>query len=231
MTTDPEEKKMNMYLKFIAAAFSALISLFAITPSLAFADSPPAQKDAVAKISEKAKDEAIIKTTDDAFYALRAVQAARLAIFNGSIAEAVKLVNEAKTDMLKAKDEAKNFEILTHKTAKGGDVYVPFDTSMTLAEGFKPTTEKQASINKANQHLAKGEHKHAMEVLKAANIDVTIVAAMIPVNASLQHINDTEMLMNEKKFYEANLVLKAIQDSVIIDAYSIDAIPKQGKKH
>ncbi|WP_300087651.1 YfdX family protein [uncultured Nitrosomonas sp.] len=222
---------MDMYSKFTAAAFSGLISLSAIAPLPAFADSHPAQKDAVAKVSEKARDEAIIKTADDAFHSLRAVQAARLAIFNGSIDEAVKLVSEAKTDMLKTKDDAKNFEIMTHKTANSGDVYVPFDTSMTLAEGFKPTTEKQASINKANQHLAKGEHKHAVEVLKAANIDVTVVAAMIPVNASLQHINDAGMLINEKKFYEANLVLKAVQDSVIIDAYSIDAIPKQGKKH
>lgn len=222
---------MNSFSRFTAiTCFSFLSASVLFLPS-ANADNHSPQKDVVAKVSENAKDKAIIKTVDEAFHAIRKVQAARLAIFNGLTDDAARLVNEAKADMQKAKANAKDFAIKTNKSETNGEIYIPFDTSLTLEEGFKPTTEKQTAINKANEHLAKGEHKHAIKVLKTANIDVTIVAAMIPVNASLQHLDDASMLINEKKFYEANLVLKAIQDSVTVDGYSIEAVPEQGKKH
>lgn len=239
---------MNTRSKIAMLALSALMStsaLAVVTPSFADtttnppaatttptaatpATATPAPKDAVAKVSEKANDDAIIKTVDEAYKAMREVQAARLAIFNGSTDQADKFVAEAKNNMRDAQTQAKDFAIKTQKPAADGDAYIPFDTSISLSEGFKPTAEKQASLDKANAHLAKGEHKEAVEVLKAANVDVTISAAMIPANASVSHINDAVNLISQKKYYEANLALKAVQDSVIIDAYSADGIPTQG---
>lgn len=243
---------MNTHSKIAVFAISALMSassLATVVPAFAGNASPavttaaPAQpaatqpsassvsKDAVAKVSETAKDDAIIKTVDDAYKAMREIQAARLAIFNGSTDDASKLVDEAQVSMKAAQDQAKAYEIKTAKQANEGDAYIPFDTSLTLAEGFKPTTEKQAAIDKANEHLSKGHHKEAVEVLKAGNIDVVASAALIPANASLSHINDAVSLMKDKKFYEANLALKAVQDSVIVDSYGTDAIPAQGSAH
>lgn len=226
---------MTKYIKVATIALSTLLgagSLAAVTPAVAdqakSTTAESAAMDAVAKVAEKAKDDAIIKTVDDAFKAMREIQAARLAIFNGSTDDAAKFVGEARLNMQHAQEQAKAFEIKTAKPAHKGDAYVPFDTSLTLAEGFKPTEEKQASINKANEHLAKGSHKEAVEVLKAANIDVVVTAALIPVNASISHIDDAVKLMKEKKYYEANLALKAVQDSVIVDSYGIDTIPIQG---
>lgn len=235
---------MNTHTKIAVVAISALMSassLATVVPAFAGNATPaattaaPAQpaasrasKDAVAKVSETAKDDAIIKTVDDAYKAMREIQAARLAIFNGSTDDATKLVDEAQVSMKAAQDQAKTYEIKTAKQANAGDAYIPFDTSLTLAEGFKPTTEKQAAIVQANEHLSKGHHKEAVKVLKAGNIDVVASAALIPANASLSHINDAVSLMKDKKFYEANLALKAVQDSVIIDSYGTDAIPTQG---
>lgn len=228
---------MTTHSKAALAIFSvALLSGGALTGAIpgyaADATKPAAvsaQKDAVAKATETAKDAAMIKTVDEAYKAMREIRAARLAIFNGSLHEAGKFVGQAKADMQTAQGQMKDFAISTQKSAARDDAYIPFDTSLALSEGFKPTAEKQTSLDKANQHLAKGEHKQAVEVLKTANIDVTVSATLLPANASLQHVKDAATLLGEKKYYEANLALKAVEDSVIVDAYSVDNIPVQGQ--
>ncbi|MCC6195174.1 MAG: YfdX family protein [Burkholderiales bacterium] len=229
---------MNARLKMTVTALSALLSagaLVAASPALAADAAKPAataaaKQDAVAAASQKAKDDAMIKTVDEAYLAMREVQAARLAIFNGSPDQAQKFISQAKANMQLAQGKAKDFAINTQKQAASGDAYIPIDTSLALSEGFKATKEKQAAIDKANQHLAKGEHKNAVEVLRLANIDLTESAALIPAKAVLSHINDAATLIGEKKYYEANLALKAAEDAVIVEAYSVDAIPVQGQK-
>ena len=41
---------------------------------------------------------------------------------------------------------------------------------------------------------------------------------------------DAVKLMGEKKYYEANLALKAVEDSIIVERYDVDGVPVQGKK-
>lgn len=231
---------MNARAKFTVTALSALLSAGALataSPVLAADMAKPAagtataaRQDAVASVSEKAKDDTMIKTVDEAYRAMREVQAARLAIFNGMPDQAQKFVDQAKADMQVAQSRTKDFAVKTQKEAASGDAYIPIDTSLALSEGFKPTKDKQAAIDKANQHLAKGEHKPAIEALRLANVDFTESAALIPAKAVLSHISDAATLLGQKKYYEANLALKAAVDAVIVEAYSIDAIPVQGPK-
>lgn len=100
------------------------------------------------------------------------------------------------------------------------DAYIPFDTSLALAKDFKATAEKQASIEDANRDIAKGAREQAVAVLKAANIGVTVSTALIPVFASRQHIRDAAALLGQKKYYEANLALKAVEDLVVFNTHS-----------
>jgi Ser-tRNA(Ala) deacylase AlaX len=120
--------------------------------------------------------------------------------------------------------------LMTQKQVDDKDAYIPFDTSMALAEGFVPDEAKQAALTKANTHLEKGEKANAVEALKLANIDVSVSAAMIPAAISLKHVEDAVKLLSEKKYYEANLALKAVEDSVLVETYDINAIPAQGTK-
>ncbi len=159
---------------------------------------------------------------DEANVALRDIQMARIAIFNGEPDKARTLVVGAVDNLTTAQSNAKTFTVPTAKSKSAGDDYIPFDSTISLAEGFKPTDEKAATVAKANEHLATGDSVTAVETLKAANIDVTISAALIPINTSLGHTKDAANLINEGKYYEANLALKAVEDSVIIDAYSVD---------
>lgn len=40
---------------------------------------------------------------------------------------------------------------------------------------------------------------------------------------------DAEKLISEKKYYEANLSLKAVEDLVLVEACEVDELPVQGK--
>jgi YfdX protein len=227
-TTGEFEMKKNSKISVLAMAVLMGATALTIARPTFAADAVKPTLDAVAGIAAKAKDDAIINTVEDAYKGLREIRAARLAIFNGSTEDALKLATEAQTNLQSAEKQMAQYSVQTKKPAAKGDAYIPFDTSMTLSEGFKATPEKQAGIAKANEHIAKGESKMAVEVLKASNIDVTLSAALIPASASVTHVSDAIMLMKENKFYEANLALKAIEDSVIIDSYSADTVPAQG---
>ncbi len=213
------------------AALAVMSTLYAGGLSLAgsaFAADPSKPADAVAAATQSKSDGALLKTVDEAYKALREIRAARLAIFNGQAEQASKFVADAQKDLAAAKALVPTHAIKDKKTPQAGDSYLPIDTSLTLAEGFKATPEKQTAIGKANEHLSKGDHKQAVEVLKAANIDITVSAALIPTQASLAHVADAAKLMGEKKYYEANIALKAVEDSIIIVSYSLDDVPKQG---
>jgi hypothetical protein len=99
---------------------------------------------------------------------------------------------------------------------------------MGLAEDFVPSQDNAATLQQASDHLAKGDQKQAAEVLKSANIDVTVTAAMVPVDRSMTRARDAMNLIRDGKYYEANLALKDIEDSILVEAYAVDAIPAQG---
>ena len=111
---------------------------------------------------------------------------------------------------------------------RGADDYIPFDMTLVLAEGYVPSQEKDAKLEEANRSLSQGDHETAAQTLKLANIDVTVAAALIPARSSLEHVRDAAKLIGEKKLYEANVALKAVEDSVILEFFGVDAVPKQG---
>lgn len=199
-----------------------------ILGSNAFAETKATTTEAVIAASSDADESSFIKTVDEAYKALHEIRAARMAIFNGQPEEAVKLTGEAHTDLAAANTTMHEHEVMTQKKADESDAYIPFDTSMVLAEGFVPDEAKKAALTKANEHLAKGEKAHAVEALKLGNIEVSVTAALIPAASSLQHVDDAVKLLSEKKYYEANLALKAVEDSVLVETYDINAVPAQG---
>jgi hypothetical protein len=232
---------MKLRTKLTAAAVSALVAASPALVAPVLAGSAPAsttqttttpppatpQKTAAATQAPK-RDAEAIKTVREAYDALSNIHAARLAIFSGDTTTAGQMVTLAKSDLDKAGANAKDFAVKTSKTAGDNEMYLPFDSSISLVEGFKPDAEKKPAIEEANKHLAAGQSKKAVETLKLANVDVTISAAIIPLNKTVSHVADAQKLMQDGKYYEANLALKAVEDSVFVDAYSVDSVPVQG---
>lgn len=217
--------------KIVAFAVAGLMATSPLLTSIS-ANAAPAAKsnDAVAKMSNSIKNNSILKTDDEAFRSLREIRASRLAIFNGDVVQAKKFAVAAMKDMTAAQAGAKKTMVPTKKSSNG-DNYIPFDVSITLADDFVITPEKKSKIKQANGHLAKGEEKKAVEVLKLTNIDVVVSAALIPVNASVSHLQSAINLISKKKYYEANLAMKAIVDGIVIESYGIDDVPYQGEKN
>ena len=118
----------------------------------------------------------------------------------------------------------------TKQADAAADDYVPFDTSVALAEDFKPTNAQIEKIKEANEHFAQGQQKKAAEILKLADVGMVVNAAFLPINGSVTHVDDAARLIAEGSYYEANLALKAVEDSAVLETYTAEAIPAQGNK-
>ena len=219
---------MNFKSKLIPFA---LTSVMAATPLFTFvpasADETTSEQSAT---TEQTANQEVIKTVSEAFNGMREIHAARLAIFNGDIDSATKFTSEAQTNFNMAEKAVSEYQIKTNKSANSADAFIPFDMKIELSEGFVPTEDKHEHLVKANEYLKSGDQQKAIEVLRLANIEVTVSAAMLPAKSSMKHVKDAVDLLKNSKFYEANLALKAVEDSVILDFYSIDAIPVQGSQ-
>lgn len=183
----------------------------------------------VSATTEKAAESDFIKTSDAAYRVMRDVQATRLAIFNGLTDEATKLVSTAQKDAAEAIKDAKQYGIDIKKPTTDGDSYVPIDASIALADSFVPTPEKAEHIEKANEHIKAGDKKQAVEVLRLAEIDVVFSTVVVPIKFASAHIDDAAKLIAQGKYYEANLALKAIEDSLVFESFGIEEVPKQAR--
>ena len=105
--------------------------------------------------------------------------------------------------------------------------WIPVNGSMTLGEDYVDTPEKSAGVTKANEQLKKGEHQHAVETLKLANIDVSFVMEVAPLDKTTTEINKAAQLIDAGKYYEANQALKSVEDGLRFDVTSVDSTPKK----
>lgn len=183
-----------------------------------------------AEVTIANRDQAIIKTVDEAMQGLRQIHAARLAIFNGDTDVALKHVTAAEMDFMVSEQAINTHQVATTTPNSKADAYIPFEMTVGLAEGFVPTEEMAGKLREAGQQFDQGNHKNAIEVLRQAKIDVTVSAGLLPARASLVHVQDAIKLIDAKKYYEANLALKALEDSVVFESYSADTVPVQASK-
>ncbi|MCB8840793.1 YfdX family protein [Aurantimonas sp. VKM B-3413] len=103
--------------------------------------------------------------------------------------------------------------------------WLPIDAQVNLAKGYTVTADNTQSVNKANQSLKQGDRKGALDTLKLAGIDVQYTMALAPVDKTWNQLQAAAKDLNANKFYEANLDLKAIEDSVVLDAVNVVGTP------
>ena len=227
---------MNARKNLVAAAVAAtlIVSPFA---SIAHAKDPmPAPAETAGASADRAPDASpILRTVDEAERAVREIQQARFALFQGETDAAAKLVSAA-SDNLGAAQKLLDRHGIERPDAKGAtgdakgaaDTWLPLRTSFSLAEGFVPAEQHQKALREADEQMQQGDQKGAVESLRLADVELAISAAMLPANASLEHVQDAKRLIDEKKFFEANLALKAVEDSVVVETWSAAALPVQG---
>lgn len=205
------------------------------TAPAATTTAPAAVADAKADAKSEAKSEAlsIMRYSEDGGRAIREIGAARVAIFNGDTKLASELIIRAKASVAKAEQEAPTFKVQTEESGKAGAAnetvkapMVPVDGDLVLAEDFVPTPDKRARIEKANEHFKNGNAKDALEELRLGDIAVMYTRAWMPLAAAAKHLDQAVKYMDAQKYYEANLSLKAIGDSITVNSVAINEAVK-----
>lgn len=218
-------------MKISTRAVVLAITLLGLT---AFAQGKPS--------SQTTADQDMGKLSKDGYTAIHDVGLARLAIFNGQPTQAKTYTNEALTALEKAsRDDTAFTKAESDLKAPSGmtqprsgatasttpTIWIPVDGSLTLGEDYIEKPEKSASVAKADQLLKKSAHKQALETLKLADIDVSVVMEVAPLDKTTSGIKEAAKLIEGGKYYEANQALKGVEDGIRFDVTSVDSTPKK----
>ncbi len=185
-----------------------------------------------AEKSEKSEERKMMHLSEEGLKALQNVYQARLAIFEGHVKDAEKLLSTAKTELSAAEKGAAKLTVKLKKTDSG--LQLPIDVRLAVGEDFVLTPEKAEKIAKANAHIKAGENKQAVEVLRDAGIYINVTTILLPLDAAAGAVDKAIKLVGEEKYYEANLVLKGIEDSLTVSSQTLvewlEAKPTETKK-
>lgn len=164
-------------------------------------------------------DRPFIRLSEEGSKAARSISMARVAIFDGQSQEAAKLIEQAKTTLITAAKDADKLAIKKPDKADA-EPMIPIDARLTMADDFILTPEKRTKIDKVNEHLKKGETKQALEILRPAEIKLTLTTLFMPIEATSKAVDQALQLLGDNKYYEANLALKKAEDGWIVDSQS-----------
>jgi len=210
---------MKSASRLAALAIAALMTTTAVVSHAASAPDPaPAYR----------TQETMLTTADEALTAVTHARAARRALFDNDIEAAKARLSEARTAFDTADKTLNDLTIGDTEDPSNPTEYLPFDMSMALTDNFVATEANKQALEKAYGLMQTGSRDDAVEVLRLASIDVNVSAAMLPVVEASEHLQQAQDLIDQGDYYKANLELKALEDSVVIRSFSIDAIPQQG---
>jgi TolA-binding protein len=198
----------------------AVATLLSTSALAAFAATKPAPA--------YATQASMLQTADEPLTAVTRAHAARLALFENDIEAAKGRLAEARAEFLDAEKKFNDLTIGDTEEPESAERFLPFDMSMALTETFQATPENTQALEKAYGMMQTGSQDEAIEVLRMASIDVNVSAAMLPIAEVTTQLQNAQNFIDEGKYYDANLALKAVEDSVVVRSFSIDAIPQQG---
>lgn len=178
----------------------------------------------------------LLKVSNEGFAAMRAIRAARVAIFNGQPTAAGKLLNKASVDLKTAVKNSPLFVDAAEATVNGKVVagavevgkvnWIPIDGQVSLGDTFVVTKEKNQHIQKANKYFKNGQSKEAIEELRLAAINVSCTRVMMPLASTTNWVAEASRLLGQQKFYEANLALKAAEDGLVVNTTNVVEMPQ-----
>ena len=240
MYTDEETSYQQYYRRIIHMYCSHLSRFVVVLAAAAFVFSM-AGSDAIAAKESKA-EKILERVSKESHTAVRDVRFARVAIFDGQSEDAEKYLADAKKNLAEAEKQAPKYivtvkakqqvgsETVGKRTTTQTSDFVPIDAWLVLSEDFISTPEKKAKIEEANKHLKKGDSAKAVTILREADIGISVTHVLMPLNATIKLVDKAIAMLKDHKYYEANLVLKGIEDGLIMDTVSLYEPVKPEKK-
>ena len=187
----------------------------------------------LAATSHDTDNRPFIRLSEEGSKAARNISMARVAIFDGQSQEAMKLVDQAKATLATAAQDVDKLAIKKPDKADSGPM-IPIDAKLTMADDFTLTPEKRKDLDKINEHLKKGETKEALNLLRPADVRLTLTTLFMPIDTTAKAVDQAAKLLAESKYYEANLALKKAEDGWVIDSQSftdyLAGLPSNDKK-
>jgi hypothetical protein len=159
---------------------------------------------------------------------------ARLAIYEGRIDDAKKFVNRADAAFNKAKSDESVFikaeSALRPPPVKGAAAtpsaqtetpitWLPVEGSIIINEDYTIDPAKTAAVAEANKILGNGDRKGAVKKLERANITISVMLGVMPLEQTIGNVHKAAILINDGKYYEAGQELRLIQASKRFDAF------------
>jgi len=187
----------------------------------------------LATTSHDTDNRPFIRLSEEGSKAARNISMARVAIFDGQSQEAMKLVDQAKATLATAAQDVDKLAIKKPDKADSGPM-IPIDAKLTMADDFTLTPGRRKDLDKINEHLKKGETKEALNLLRPADVRLTLTTLFMPIDTTAKAVDQAAKLLAESKYYEANLALKKAEDGWVIDSQSftdyLAGLPSNDKK-
>ena len=206
-------------------------------------------KEAAAMTEQAAVDKDVGKISADGATAFANIMLTRRAIFEGRTDDAKKYVALAESGFNKAKGEDTVYnkaeaelkltdgeadsrkaatEATTPPPDKGAPIaWVPVDASITIAEDITGNAAKTAAVGDADKALQTGDHDAAIKTLKVAGIEVAIVLAVMPLEATIDKVHKAAVMIDAGKYYEGSQELRLAQAGERFDAIGSLGTPKE----
>ncbi len=177
------------------------------------------------------------KTDDAVFTKAEAEMRTRMVSKTNGTADAGKAgtANGAQADSGKASqtDTAKSDTAKSQGAAQGNggqDVskpvaWLPVDGVVGVAEDYSAQPAKAQAVAKANDSLAKGDKRGAMDTLRLAGVDLEVVTAVVPLQQTLGDIHDAVQMIDAGKYYEGSQKLRAVETSTILISANTVEVP------
>ncbi|WP_171060680.1 YfdX family protein [Poseidonocella sp. HB161398] len=188
----------------------------------------PAQSQSAKPDADYATQDEFLKVSDEGLSVLSKVHQARAELYDGQTDAAAKLLDDAGTALDSAKGDL--HQMLVADTSSGSDepVLLPVDVQIGYGETFVPDEASNKAISEAGAQMQANEPDKALETLRMAELDMRVIAAMMPLDATAAHISDAQKAIGTGDTASAETSLAALEDGVVVQGWTIDAIPRQG---
>jgi hypothetical protein len=152
-------------------------------------------------MAKESKSEKILdQVSKEGFTALQDMRHARVALFDDQIEGAEKYLENAKKNLDAAEKKAPELTVSakskTEETPRTD--FIPIDAWLVLSEDFIPSPEKKEKINAANEHLKKGETDKAVEILRLADIGVSVTRLLMPLKLTMAHLDGALAMLKDQ---------------------------------
>ncbi|WP_196223503.1 YfdX family protein [Roseibium sp. RKSG952] len=153
---------------------------------------------------------------------LDGVRAARLALFDGNLDQAKEIVSASRGAI---DEHAAKFSV--HLSDSKGYA-LPVDSGLKFSDGFEPTDQHGASITQAGVMIQEGRVDEAIKVMSKAGVELDVAVVMLPVGATATHLEQALTDIEAGQIHKANMALKAVETSTVIQDFKPGNLPAQG---